>query len=316
MRRTGLIWAWTGYKARMSLSDKLSTALPEATGESPHLPLVSTGVTPYGPFEIRWTEFGPADAALVLLLHGIYAGAHSYEWRKLVPELATTHRVRVPDLLGTGRSDRPAFNYNPDLLASIVQTTIVDAGESVHVVASSLTGAYALRTIASGTQVRTLTLITPSGLGHKTEQEREKRGHRLYDIVRSTPLGNLIVRALTSSPSVTWFQKHRTYRDPELLTAEEVFETRRAGRLPGAKYLQLAFVFGRLSIGLDVNDVAAIHPTVIWGAGQRFVANTEAAVWATSGASIIPLSSGLPHVEEPQRVAELIRAQITRETRR
>ena len=282
----------------MTLRDHLATTAP-----------VTTGVTQYGPFEIRWTETGPSEGPLLLLLHGIYAGAHSYEWRQLVPELSDTYRVRVPDLLGAGRSDRPAFNYDPDLLSSIVQTTISDAGEDVHVVASSLTGAYALRALSSGTPAAALTLITPSGLGEKREQTRAKRGHRIYDVMRSTPLGNLLVAALTSSPSVKWFQRHRTYQDPSVLTAEEVAETRRAGRLPGAKYLQLAFVFGRLFIDLDTDDVTAVHPTVIWGAGQRFIDNTEATAWVGCGASVIPLSSGLPQVEEPRRVADLIRAQ-------
>ena len=69
------------------------------------------GSTPVGPFDVRWTEVGPADAPCVLLLHGLYAGAHSYEWRALTPVLAATSRVRVADLLGAGESDRPDLDF-------------------------------------------------------------------------------------------------------------------------------------------------------------------------------------------------------------
>ena len=72
------------------------------------------GSTPIGPFEMRWTERGPRSAPLVLLLHGLYAGAHSYEWRRLVPVFAAQSiRVRTPDLLGAGESDRPDLEYTP-----------------------------------------------------------------------------------------------------------------------------------------------------------------------------------------------------------
>ncbi len=109
---------------------------------------LTTGSTPCGPFVMRWVEHGPPDAPLVLLLHGIYAGAHSYEWRNLVPVLARDHRVRVPDLLGAGRSDRPDLEYTREVVQSAVDALVIDAGPDAHVVASSLTGAYALRTVA------------------------------------------------------------------------------------------------------------------------------------------------------------------------
>ena len=52
-------------------------------------------------------EDGPADAPVVLLLHG--EPSWSYLYRKMVPPLvAAGHRVVAPDLLGFGRSDKPA----------------------------------------------------------------------------------------------------------------------------------------------------------------------------------------------------------------
>ena len=103
------------------------------------------GATPFGPFRIAWGEAGPADGPRVLLLHGLYAGAHGYEWRELAPLLAGSARVRVPDLLGAGASDRPTIEYTPAVLADELAALIADAGPDVHVVASSLTGAHALR---------------------------------------------------------------------------------------------------------------------------------------------------------------------------
>lgn len=266
------------------------------------------GSTPFGPFTMRWAESGPPGARRFLLLHGIYAGAHSYEWRDLVPLLASQARVRVPDLLGAGESDRPDLDYTSDIVQAAIDRLIDDAGPNVHVVASSLTGAYALRSLARGVHAASLTLITPSGLGAKREQQRQRRSRMLYDTVRRTPAGGLLVEALTSRQSVTWFQKNRTYRDPTVLTDAEVVETRRAGRLSGAGHLQLAFVFGRLSIDVSTDDIKSVEPTVIWAGGQKFVAATEADRWAAGGARLVRVTSGFPQVEQPLLLAGLLLA--------
>lgn len=69
------------------------------------------------PYRPRWTEVdglriahvdeGPASASPVLLLHG--EPTWSFLYRKMIPVLAAAgHRVIAPDLVGFGRSDKPA----------------------------------------------------------------------------------------------------------------------------------------------------------------------------------------------------------------
>jgi haloalkane dehalogenase len=56
---------------------------------------------------IHYLDEGPRDAAPVLLLHGEPSWCFLY--RKMIPALADAgHRVLVPDLIGFGRSDKPA----------------------------------------------------------------------------------------------------------------------------------------------------------------------------------------------------------------
>jgi pimeloyl-ACP methyl ester carboxylesterase len=264
------------------------------------------GETRFGPFDLRWYESGPTNGAGMLLLHGLYAGASGYEWRKLVPELAATHRVRVPDLIGAGGSDRPAIDYRPDVLRRAVAALIDDAGERVHVVASSLVGAYALQVVAERTRDGAsvpLTLVTPTGLG----RPQPRPPAPVAELLRRTPVGDVLVRGLTSGPSVRWFQRNRTYDDPAQLTEEEVVVTRRKGRLPGAKHLQLAFVTGELGVEVDPADVALVAPQVVWGLGQDFTDDDDRHRWRASGASVVELASGLPQVEQPELLADILR---------
>ncbi len=264
------------------------------------------GATGVGLFDAAWTETGPPDAPRVLLLHGLYAGAHSYEWRALAPVLARTHRVRIPDLLGAGASDRPDLDYTRAVVQDVVDALIRDAGDGTIVVGSSLTGAYVLRSVAGHARSATTVLITPSGMGRPRERTPGRVEDTLYQVARHTPLGDAFTFALTSGPSVRWFQTHRTYRDPTCLTDDEVDETRRAGRLPNAKHLQLAFVFGRLAVDVDADSVRRVAPLVIWGSGQGFVDNDERLRWDEAGAEVVTLPTGLPQVEEPVTVAGLI----------
>ena len=56
---------------------------------------------------IHYLDEGPADAAPVLLMHG--EPSWSFLYRKMIPPLtAAGHRVIAPDLVGFGRSDKPA----------------------------------------------------------------------------------------------------------------------------------------------------------------------------------------------------------------
>ncbi|HEV7193640.1 MAG TPA: haloalkane dehalogenase [Jatrophihabitantaceae bacterium] len=56
---------------------------------------------------IAWVEAGPPDAEPVLLLHG--EPSWSFLYRTMIPVLAGAgHRVIAPDLIGFGRSDKPA----------------------------------------------------------------------------------------------------------------------------------------------------------------------------------------------------------------
>lgn len=56
---------------------------------------------------VHYLDEGPSDAAPVLLLHG--EPSWCYLYRKMVPVLTSAgHRAVVPDLIGFGRSDKPA----------------------------------------------------------------------------------------------------------------------------------------------------------------------------------------------------------------
>jgi pimeloyl-ACP methyl ester carboxylesterase len=75
--------------------------------------------------EMFYREAGPADAPVILLLHGFPTSSHMF--RELIPLLARNYRVIAPDLPGFGNTKAPPrgeFTYSFDQLAdSVIEFT-------------------------------------------------------------------------------------------------------------------------------------------------------------------------------------------------
>jgi haloalkane dehalogenase len=75
---------------------------------------------------IHYVDEGPPSAAPVLMLHG--EPSWSYLYRKMIPVVAAAgHRVVAPDLVGFGRSDKPArredhtYQRHVDWMAGVLE---------------------------------------------------------------------------------------------------------------------------------------------------------------------------------------------------
>jgi pimeloyl-ACP methyl ester carboxylesterase len=76
-----------------------------------------------------YREAGPADAPVIVLLHGFPAS--SFMFRDLIPPLAQRYRVIAPDLLGFGLSDAPpadTFTYTFDALYRLTAGLLSELG--------------------------------------------------------------------------------------------------------------------------------------------------------------------------------------------
>src|SRR5688500_14770660 len=103
----------------------------------------------------------------LLLVHGVYAGASSFEFRKNFQELSRSFRVYALDLLGCGMSERPSRRYGPEDVAVQVEGFVrEEIGGAAHLVASSLTAALVMPAVVRSPRLfKKLVLICPTGYG-------------------------------------------------------------------------------------------------------------------------------------------------------
>ncbi|CUU58838.1 Pimeloyl-ACP methyl ester carboxylesterase [Parafrankia irregularis] len=104
---------------------------------------------------------GPA----LLLIHGI--GDNSGTWRDLIPELARSHTVIAPDLLGHGLSDKPRGDYSVAGYACGMRDLLTVLGiERVTVVGHSLGGGVAMQfAYQFPARCERLVLVSAGGVG-------------------------------------------------------------------------------------------------------------------------------------------------------
>ena len=85
------------------------------------------------------------DGPPVVLLHGLYAGASLYEWRKNFDALGEHFDVTAIDWLGFGLSDKPNIRYSDTLYIEMLRDFLREViGRPCTLVASSLAAAYAV----------------------------------------------------------------------------------------------------------------------------------------------------------------------------
>ena len=88
---------------------------------APVLPTVHYRSQAVGEVDVFYREAGPADAPVILLLHGFPTSGHMF--RDLIPLLADRYRVIAPDLPGYGQTKAPKrgdFDYTFDNLATVI----------------------------------------------------------------------------------------------------------------------------------------------------------------------------------------------------
>lgn len=149
-----------------------------------------------GGVRMHYVDEGPRGAAPVLLLHG--EPSWSFLYRKMIPGLvAAGHRVVAPDLVGFGRSDKPArqedytYQRHVDWLTAAV--TALDLRE-ISLFCQDWGGLLGLRLVAesSGRFARVMASNTGLPTGEERVSEAFFAWQAFSQSVETLPVGRIL----------------------------------------------------------------------------------------------------------------------------
>lgn len=108
----------------------------------------------------------------ILLIHDFTPYSSSYEWTNIVTSLAEDHTVYAIDLLGCGRSDKPAIDYTNFMYVQMLTDFINDViGETTDIITSGYSSSIALMTTNyTSDKVGKLFFINPADIDIATSK--------------------------------------------------------------------------------------------------------------------------------------------------
>ncbi|MEO6525622.1 MAG: alpha/beta fold hydrolase [Gemmatimonadaceae bacterium] len=266
---------------------------------------------------IAFTRHGQGSP--VLLVHGFYPGASSFEWRHTVPALVDRHTVITVDLLGFGRSDRPAVRYTPGLYQALIGDVIARLAQGPSaVVASGLAAAHLIALAARDPrQIAVLALIAPTGIAHL--RDAEPVGGTTSLLLDAPIIGNSVYNGLTS-PSRMRDYLESAYADDRRVTPALVESYVRAARQPGGKRAVAALLRGQLNVDVRAALRRVRQPTLLlWGDLARNNSVEHAHAFRVLKRdlewTLIQEAGDLPHEERADEVNAALHAFLERARR-
>ncbi|MGW1929449.1 alpha/beta fold hydrolase [Streptomyces sp. NPDC001919] len=227
--------------------------------------------------EIAYREAGPADAPVLLLLHGFPTS--SYMFRDLIPLLADRYRLIAPDHLGFGRSAAPdaaEFTYTFAELASLTSEFTETLGlERFALYIQDYGSPIGLR-LALAHPERITAIVTQNGNAYEEGLGAEAWAPVLALIAERTPETEAPVRALRSLDGIRWQYETgvpAAYRD--LLSPDAWHHDAALMARPGQDGIQLGLI-------ADYGSNFALYPAfqeyfrtsrvpllAVWGEGDE-----------------------------------------------
>ena len=215
--------------------------------------------------------FDTENLPKLIFLHGFGGGSSAYEWSKVYPAFASEYKILAPDLIGWGRSEHPARDYQiDDYINTIIEFLEKTCENPVPVIASSLTGAIIIRVaIARPELIKSLILTTPAGLSDFGENYTK---NFFTQLVKTPILDRFIYSAGVATPGgIRTFLETRQFANPDLVYEEIVRAYLKSASEPNAEYAALSFVRGDLCFDLSLYVDRLTTPTaIIWGKKSQF----------------------------------------------
>lgn len=229
----------------------------------------------YAPQGEPWEVPSLTDSKETLVfLHGFGGGSSAYEWSKVYPAFAADYRIVAPDLIGWGRSDHPARDYQvEDYISVITEFLEQTCDKPATVIASALTAAFTVRVAINRPDLfKSLIVTTVAGLAEFGRDYRQSNFAQFAQFLKLPIVSQVLYGAgVANNVGIRGFLERRQFARSERVYPEMVEAYLQSAQQNNAEYAALSFVRGDLCFDLSQYITELTVPTaIIWGQGSEF----------------------------------------------
>jgi 2-hydroxy-6-oxonona-2,4-dienedioate hydrolase len=261
-----------------------------------HIPMKTTQFKDY---IIRYLDYiDPQDLPdkdILVLMHGL--GASAERWLKVVPMLSKHYRLVIPDIIGSGYSDKPTVEYTIDFFLEFVLDFLGKLGiERMNLLGSSFGGFVAAEfAIRFANRVNKLILAAPAGIMRSSTRVLDQ-----YIMAALYPTHDNALRAF----------KEMAF-DPRIVSDDTIKDFVNRMRLPNSKYAFMSTLLGiKDSPNFLPRLVRITSPTLgIWGENDKMIPQHYAQELETIPNYKLVLMENCghtPYVEKPSEFSNIV----------
>ncbi|MEE1313371.1 MAG: alpha/beta fold hydrolase [Lachnospiraceae bacterium] len=245
----------------------------------------------------------------ILLIHELSSMGSSIEFQELTHQLSKKHTVYTLDLLGCGRSEKPAMTYTAYLYVQMINDFIKDIIKSKTdvIVSGKSSSILMMACCTKETYYRNIMLINPENVSKGTRMPTSKHKILKY-LLESHTIGTLIYLMAHNKESMKYTIKDSFSPKAEHLLHRYFPYFYEAAHLSGntAKYLHASIA----SHYLDTNVIHAIKNIntsiyMVLGDNEPEKTNTIEQYQVLNPsieASVISDSHHYPHLDQPKEI--------------
>lgn len=254
--------------------------------------------------KIFYTKKG--NGAPLLLIHDLSPFGSSYEWESMIHALAEDYTVYTLDLLGCGRSDKPAMIYSNFLYVQLINDFIKNIiGEKTNIIVNGQsTSLVVMSCIYDANLFNKIILVNPTNINsiNKVPSTNSKLAKAFLDLPL---LGTLLYYMITSHNNTDIMLSEKYYYNPFRVNSNMIDTFYESAHLGGGKgkyllssivgnYLNTNITHGLKSIKNEVFIIGSKHQSNI-----EMILEDYKTINPSIKSSLLNKSRFLPHMEVP-----------------
>lgn len=240
------------------------------------IPNAEASYVAFQEYQTYYERIGRKGNTPILMIHGIGGGSSLFQYRLNAPYFAQQgYNVYAIDLLGFGRSSRPAIRYTQDLHRAQIEAFIEDViGQPAIVIANGLSAAQTIRlSTERPALISSLVLITPTGYTELARPQNEARIRQFNNL--SGVLGDILYSIAIADNWQKFFLLD-AYASEASLTPEVLKIYDDYLKVENAKWVVLSFISGNLDQNVSDYWPLVTQPTqIVWGQLEGFTDASE-----------------------------------------